>query len=289
MGLSREPARPHDPGYPTFSEFDPGRRAALRAIALAGLSAAGLQLVGCPGGGSGAPPAGTGTGPATDAVPPTDTAPPTDTGTGPATDTGPPTDTDWVPWRDPATETGPAEPMRPGGAVAPRPFDLPVAIVVGGGPIDVVFSDGRKARLAVALVVQPGTTPGGIKADAPEHVAAVKAAAKALPGAVLDDAAGLETLGARIQDEVRRATPGLVLELVLEGVQAAPVQEPAPPGAPRASAPPPAAAPSAGVAPSAGAVAPSAPAVARPARAPLTGSRVWVPCGKPGCTACGAK
>jgi hypothetical protein len=210
MSLSREPARPHEPGYPTFAEFDPGRRAALRAIGLAGLSAVGLNLVGCPGGG------GTGT-------------PTTGTGTGPATDTGTPpkTDTDWVPWRE--TETGPPDvPPRNiplGGAPPPSDWNRPIAIVVGGGPIEVTFSDGAKASLAVALVVQRSTTPDAVKADAPEHTAAVKAAAKTLPRSTLDGAEGLAALEARIQEEVLKAVPGLVIE----GVQAAPAVTDAPP------------------------------------------------------------
>ncbi len=253
MGLAREPARPHEPAYPTSSQFDPGRRAALRAIALAGLSAAGLQLVGCPGGGSGTPP-----------LPSTAPAQPAPT-------------TRWVPWQDDEDHRSYA------GGKRPQPADTPVAIVVGGGPIPVTFSDGVTASLAVALVVQPGTTPGAVKAGAPEHVAAVQAAAKALPGAVLDSAAGLETLAARIQEEVLKATPGLVLE----GVQAAPAVAPsAPPSEERSDA-----GRASAQRKAAGASAKSAPADAPPTsrRAPLTGAQVWVPCGTPGCTSCGAK
>lgn len=280
MSLSREPARPHDPGYPTFSEFDPGRRAALRAIGLAGLSAVGLNLVGCPGGG------GTGT-------------PTTGTGSGPATDTGTPKpDTDWVPWRE--TETGPLD--RPhdiplGGAPPPSDWNRPVAIVVGGGPISVTFSDGVTSSLAVALVVQPNTTPEAVKADAPEHTAAVRAAAKALPGSTLDSAEGIAALEAKIQEEVLKAVPGLVIE----GVQAAPAVPDAQPDAPepepsRSSAPAPSApappppsapAPAPSPAPPAGGVAATSPV--KTGRAPLRGKAVWVPCGKPGCTSCGKK
>lgn len=277
MSLSREPARPHEPGYPTFAEFDPGRRAALRAIGLAGLSAVGLNLVGCPGGG------GTGT-------------PTTGTGAGPATDTGTPptTDTEWVPWRE--TETGPLDPppehIPLGGAPPPSDWNRPIAIVVGGGPIEVTFSDGASASLAVALVVQRSTTPDAVKADAPEHAKAVQAAARTLPRSTLDSADGLATLEARIQEEVLKAVPGLVIE----GVQAAPAvldEHPAPeparssaPSAP-APAPPPPSAPAA----SAPAPAPAAPRAGGAAakRAPVTGRGVWVPCGKPGCTSCGAR
>lgn len=248
MTLERQPSRPHDPGYPTFADFDPGRRAALRAIGLAGLSAVGLQLVGCGGGGS----------------------PPTTTEPKPGTEPPPQPDTEWVPWRDP---DGPDYPVA--GTVSPPQHDQPIAIVVGGGPIEVVFQDGYRTKLAVALVVQPGTTPEGIRADAPEHVAAVKAAAKALPGAVCDTPEGLETLAARIEDEVLKATPGLVLE----GVQAAPPYEPDEPPAEdeasRSSAPAPRASASA--------------APATPGKAPVTGKRVWVPCGRSGCTACKSK
>jgi hypothetical protein len=249
MTLSREPARPHDPGYPTFSEFDPGRRAALRAIGLAGLSAVGLQLVSCTGGGTSPPPSGT------------DTKPPAP-------------DTEWVPWRDP--ENGPDAPLA--GAEAPYEPEQPVAVVVGDGPIDVVFSDGRQAKLAVALVVQRGTLVGGVNADAPEHPAAVKAAARSLPGSTVDTAEGLDALGARIRDEVLKATPGLVLE----GVQVAPAREPGseePAPAPARSAD---AAEPAGEARSSAAAAPS-----KRGKPPLTGKQVWVPCRRPGCTSCG--
>ena len=257
MALAREPARAHDAGYPTIAEFDPTRRAALRAIALAGLSAAGLQLVGCPGGGSGPPPTGTPPQPSTAPAPPAPT-------------------TRWVPWQNDEDHRSYA------GGKRPQPADEPVAIVVGGGPIPVTFSDGGTASLAVALVVQPGTTPGAVKAGAPEHVAAVQAAARTLPGAVLESAAGLETLAARIQEEVLKATPGLVIERV----QAAPAVEPSAPSseersdAGRASA----------QRKAAGAAAKTAPAEAPgPGRAPLTGKQVWAPCGTPGCTSCGAK
>lgn len=264
MAPSREPARPHDPGYPTFSEFDPGRRAALRAIGLAGLSAVGLQLVGCTSDGKTPPPTGT------------------DTRT-------PPPDTEWVPWRDP--EDGPDMPIA--GAEAPYEPELPVAVVVGGGPIDVVFSDGREARLAVALVVQHGTLLGGVNAGAPEHVTAVKAAAKALPGATIDTADGLDALGARILEEVRSATPGLVVE----GVQVAPAHEPsaepapAPPSAdaaaPAESAGQARSSSAEGAAPASAGDARASAAPAKPGKPPLTGKQVWVPCRKPGCTSCG--
>lgn len=235
MTFSRERAHPHDPGYPTFAEFDPTRRAALRAIALAGLSAAGLQLVGCPGGG------GTSR-----------------------------NDASWLPWG--------REEIPLAGAPPPQHVTQPVAIVVGGGPIDVVFSDGRAAKLAVALVVQRGTLVGGVNADAPEHPAAVKAAARSLPGSTVDTAEGLDALGARIRDEVLKATPGLVLE----GVQVAPAREPGseePAPAPARSAD---AAEPAGEARSSAAAAPS-----KRGKPPLTGKQVWVPCRRPGCTSCG--
>ncbi len=246
MTLSREPARPHAPGYPTFSEFDPGRRAALRAIGLAGLSAVGLQLVSCTGGGTSPPPAGT------------DTKPPAP-------------DTEWVPWRDP--EDGPDMPLA--GAEAPYEPELPIAVVVGGGPIDVVLSDGREAKLAVALVVQKGTQVGAVKPDAPEHVTAVKAAAKALPGSTIDTADGLDALGTRIRDEVLKATPGLVIE----GVQVAPAHEP--------GSEEPAPAPSADAGAPRAAAAESSAAPPKRGKPPLTGKQVWVPCRKPGCTSCG--
>jgi len=240
MSLSREPARPHDPGYPTSTEFDPTRRAALRAIALAGLSAAGLQLVGCPGGGGSSR-----------------------------------HDTSWLPWG--------REEIPLAGAPPPQHLTQPVAIVVGGGPIDVVFSDGRAAKLAVALVVQPTSTPGGVKASAPAHVEAVKAAARSLPGTTCDTAQGLDALGARIQEEVLKATPGLVLE----GVQAAPAREPAPQSEPSGDAGAARSAPA--PAPPPAPPAPAEGAAAKPVKVPVTNDRVWVPCAKPGYTSCGTK
>jgi hypothetical protein len=271
MALAREPARPHDPGYPTIVEFDPRRRAALRAIGLAGLSAVGLQLVGCPGGGS--PPPTT-----TSPPPPTTTsAPPPDTGRGPATDTAPPTDTDWVPWKNKEREE--EHPLA--GGISFQEMDRPVAFVVGGGPIAVEFQDGVRTSLAVALVAHPSSTPRSVQAGAPEHVEAVRAAAKTLPSSTCDSSFGLQTLSRRIQEEVLKATPGLVIE----GVQTAPLLFRPAPALDRSSQ-------GAGPDDSMGAAEPSARGLAAapaPALATVTGSRVWVPCGKPGCTSCGKK
>jgi hypothetical protein len=81
------------------------------------------------------------------------------------------------------------------------PSRTPVAVVVGGGPIAVTFSDGAAAELVVAAIVVPvaGQDPVADAARlATQHAAAVRAEAAAVAAATLGDATALGQLEARL-------------------------------------------------------------------------------------------
>lgn len=266
MPPARRPAPASEPGYPTLHELSTDRRQALKLFALSAASAAlGLPLVGCPG----QPGAGS-------APPPPPIDPPA-----------------WLPWRD-----DPARRPMSGEMAMPMPRTL--AIVLGGGPIEVTLADGSACRLVVAVVVD--ASQGSPQADAKGRVAAdvelIREEARALAPAALTDAAALDAFEERLRGVLGAAWPR-PLEEVTVGIAEA--ETDAAQGAARAQEPAAAhEAASSQVASRNDLAAPreEAKREAEPAREPAAlptraassaprAEQLWAPCRRPGCTTCG--
>lgn len=260
MQPARRAAPACEPGYPSLRELGADRRQALKLFALTAASAAlGLPLVGCPGepGAGAAPP------------PPLPVDPPS-----------------WLPWRDDA-----ARRQMSGEMAMPMPRTL--AIVIGGGPVEVTLADGSTRQLVVAVVVD--ASQGSPQADAKGRTAAdvelIREEARALTPATLVDAAALDAFEERLRGVLGAAWPRPLEEVTVGlaeqagGAQEA-AREPEAASSREASR-------NETPAPREEAlreVAPAREAAVAPARAASSGPRaeqLWAPCRRPGCTTCG--
>ncbi len=148
-------------GYPSLSTHGETRRRFLKLFALSSAAAAlGMELIGCPAPGE----------------------------NGNTTNTLPvPGGPDYPPWEYEALA----------GDVA-MPMGVPVAVVVGGGPIAVTFKDGAKVELVVAGILQPvseGSDPAtDMQAKAKEHADLVRKTVSTHDSAALSDAKALQAL-----------------------------------------------------------------------------------------------
>jgi len=202
-----------------------------------------------------------------------------------------------IPWQD--TE-GVAGGMR-------APIDYPTALAVGGGPVSVVFKDGRKATIVVAVVL-PGlleiSTPKLFAARAKEHADLIRAVARLHPYTALAGGGALSSFEQALERKLATAVPG---SIQIQGVSAAETISvgatrkhrlksassaegrrgalmEAPARAPSRRAPSDASAKGLGASEgdamdSAAGLAPAAPAK------PMV-RRLWLPCRKPGCSTC---
>lgn len=202
---------------------------------------------------------------------------------------------DWVPWDD--------TPQMAGG-MRPLPMGKPVAVVVGGGPIDVTFSDGVKRSIVVAAVLTPAPGVNAIKdcsTQSAAHAALVQKHTSTHPSSVLQDATAIQALEDTIMGEINLTLPQGYMDGVSIGeAKKAPAKvsrdsasdsaasrsversaSARAPAAPAAQAP----------AESAGASAPpQAKAMRKPPSAPtkprVAFKEIWAPCRRSGCTTC---
>jgi hypothetical protein len=199
---------------------------------------------------------------------------------------------DWVPWDD--------TPQMAGG-MRPLPMGKPVAVVVGGGPINVTFSDGVKRSIVVAAVLTPAPGVNAIKdcsTQSATHAALVEKHASLHPSSVLQDAAAIQALEDAITNEINATLPqGYMNGVSIGQAKAAPAKV-APDSASDSSAyksserSAPARAPAAPAAsaPMENAGAP-APAQAKslsktPSKPRAIFKEIWAPCRRSGCTTC---
>lgn len=186
----------------------------------------------------------------------------------------------WVPWDGPHVA----------GGKMPPPEDAPVALVIGGGPIQVTFRGGEQAKLVVAAVVVPRRgqdVRGDVSSKAAEHAQLVQKLLKEHPVDMLGDAASLGDLEDLLRAAINRTVAGGYIKEIsiararpprpkqeAAGDEKAALEEPAAP-AKRA----PARAPTAGK--PAGKVAPP------PENKLAKVKQIWAPCRRSGCTTCG--